>query len=69
MAYRCKLNGNYECDACGMCEECKKRTCQYCGREIDEDEYYQDANYDMLCETCLLARHRRMWRYDDGVQG
>ena len=32
--------------------------CDGCGREIDEDDIYDDGD-DELCDDCLLARYRR----------
>lgn len=33
--------------------------CDKCGEEIDEDEWYEDDEYEDLCEDCLKEKYRK----------
>ena len=35
--------------------------CEYCGRNITDDDEYFDENYSTLCEACLLDFHKKEW--------
>lgn len=35
--------------------------CEYCGRDITDEDRYEDESHDNLCERCLINLHRREW--------
>lgn len=35
--------------------------CEYCGRDITDDDVYFDEDHSCLCESCLLDFHKKEW--------
>ena len=35
--------------------------CEECGKCLDDEDEYEDAQHDCLCEECLLVLHKKWW--------
>ena len=35
--------------------------CGECGICLDHEDEYEDAQHEYLCESCLLALHKKWW--------
>ena len=35
--------------------------CERCGTCLDDEDEYEDALHEHLCESCLLAIHKKWW--------
>lgn len=33
--------------------------CEWCDRDITDQDVYEDENYKCLCERCILRLHRK----------
>ena len=33
--------------------------CEYCGKDITDQDSYEDADFENLCRGCLLYLHRK----------
>lgn len=42
-------------------EQPKTIYCCECGRDITDDDVYEDETHDYLCERCLLYFHKKEW--------
>jgi hypothetical protein len=52
MSFACVYGG--ECDGCMRCQEQRYRLlCDWCGKEIYDDDSYYDIKGDCVCEECI----------------
>lgn len=35
--------------------------CEECGKCLDDEDEYEDANHEYLCDSCLCALHKKWW--------
>lgn len=35
--------------------------CEECGKCLDNEDEYEDANHEFLCESCLCMIHKKWW--------
>ncbi|MBR5298541.1 MAG: hypothetical protein IKU29_11860 [Parabacteroides sp.] len=38
-----------------------KYHCQECGKDITDEDMYEDAHHEYLCRDCLLLLHTKDW--------
>ena len=39
----------------------RRTYCQECGRDITDEDVYEDYVHDYLCRECLLYFHKKEW--------
>ena len=39
----------------------KSTYCEECHKCLDDEDEYEDATHDFLCEECLLMLHKKWW--------
>lgn len=62
MSYRC-VDGHGICEHCGNCQEEKEvLRCDYCGEEIEFEDYYYDFGNEIACEDCVIEEYRKIRR-------
>lgn len=42
-------------------EEPQPIYCDECGKDITDDDVYEDENHHLLCRDCLLMLHEKRW--------
>ena len=45
----------------GLYNQPESYHCEECGKCLDDEEVYETASCEFLCEACLLAIHKKWW--------
>ena len=47
----------------GYTSDCQPKShyCEECGKCLDDEDEYEDANHKFLCADCLLSLHKKWW--------
>lgn len=45
----------------GVYNQPKSVYCEECGKCLDDEDEYEDATHEYLCEECLLSLHKKWW--------
>ena len=35
--------------------------CDLCGDDITDEDHYEDEDFECICKSCLLSRHKKGW--------
>lgn len=45
----------------GLHNQPQSTYCEECGKCLDDEDEYEDAQHEYLCEECLLSLHKKWW--------